>query len=186
MREIRPSGSMSGKWKRSMMELVRHRQTKEPETDRPHLNHRATSRLYRPSCRRFWVVTQLKQRVKANLPRRRSTAFPGNLSCRGRRRFRRSRSLTTVSQAGNGVDLNGENSRTKVQNLTIHSSDTYTRFSVPVIPANESVSMPKRCNRVMKSWASGSSSTWVLLCHPASESIPAPVWLSSLPLPNLR
>jgi hypothetical protein len=27
--------------------IVRHRQTKEPETDRPSLNHRATSRLYR-------------------------------------------------------------------------------------------------------------------------------------------
>jgi hypothetical protein len=46
MREIRMSGSTSGRWKRSMVELVRHRQTKEPETDRPDLNHRATSRLY--------------------------------------------------------------------------------------------------------------------------------------------
>src|SRR6476660_5294178 len=46
MREIRTSGSMSGKWKRSMVELVRHRQPKAPATDRPHLNHRATSRLY--------------------------------------------------------------------------------------------------------------------------------------------
>src|SRR6266567_3025632 len=33
-------------WKRSMAWIVRHRQTKEPETDRPSLNHRATSRLY--------------------------------------------------------------------------------------------------------------------------------------------
>jgi hypothetical protein len=29
-----------------MARLVRHRQTKEPETDMPNLNHRATSRLY--------------------------------------------------------------------------------------------------------------------------------------------
>lgn len=46
MRETRLSGLMSGKWKRSTVELVRHRQTKEPATDRLHLNHRATSRLY--------------------------------------------------------------------------------------------------------------------------------------------
>ena len=30
-----------------MAGLMRHRQTKGPETDRPRLNHRATSRLYR-------------------------------------------------------------------------------------------------------------------------------------------
>ncbi len=44
---MRLSGSMSGVWKRSMMELVRHRQTKGSETDRPHLNHRVTPRLYK-------------------------------------------------------------------------------------------------------------------------------------------
>jgi hypothetical protein len=43
MREICKSGSMSGKWKGSMVWLVRHRQTKEPVTDRLNLNHGATS-----------------------------------------------------------------------------------------------------------------------------------------------
>ena len=46
MRQIRTSGSTSGRWKRGRVQLVRHRQTKEPATDRLHLNHRATSRLY--------------------------------------------------------------------------------------------------------------------------------------------
>src|SRR5450755_2797145 len=46
MRENRTSGLMSGRWKRSMVQLVRHPQTKERDTDRLHLNHRATSRLY--------------------------------------------------------------------------------------------------------------------------------------------
>jgi hypothetical protein len=38
-----------------MAGIVRHRQTKEPDTDRPSLNHRATSRLYRsvPASRRY-------------------------------------------------------------------------------------------------------------------------------------
>ena len=46
MRAICTSGSMSGVWKRSMARLLRHRQTKGPETDRPSLHYRATSRLY--------------------------------------------------------------------------------------------------------------------------------------------
>ena len=47
VRQIRTPGSMSGRWKRGRVGLVRHRQTKEPATDRPDLNYRATSRLYR-------------------------------------------------------------------------------------------------------------------------------------------
>jgi hypothetical protein len=35
-----------------MVGLVRHRQTKGLETDRPNLNHRATSRLYFTTTRR--------------------------------------------------------------------------------------------------------------------------------------
>jgi hypothetical protein len=37
---------MRGMWKRGMASLVRHWQTKGPETDRRLLNYRATSRLY--------------------------------------------------------------------------------------------------------------------------------------------
>ena len=44
---MRLSSSTSGMWKRGMVWIVRHRQTKEPDTDRPNLNHRATSRLYK-------------------------------------------------------------------------------------------------------------------------------------------
>ena len=52
MREICTSGLTSGMWKRGMVRILRHRQPKGPETDRPSLNHRATSRLYRsPSGR---------------------------------------------------------------------------------------------------------------------------------------
>src|SRR4051794_23259389 len=36
---------MSGEWKRDTARLVRHRQTKGPETDRPNLPDRATPRL---------------------------------------------------------------------------------------------------------------------------------------------
>src|SRR5208282_1493069 len=66
MREIRLSGSTSGMWKRSMVRLVRHRQTKGPATDRPLLHHRATSRLY------DWIMalteTHLLKTLRSWLP----------------------------------------------------------------------------------------------------------------------
>src|SRR5271167_4968265 len=40
------SGSMSGMWKRGTVWIMRHRQTKGPDTDRSDLNNRVTSRLY--------------------------------------------------------------------------------------------------------------------------------------------
>jgi len=45
MREIRPSGSMRGTWKRGMAELLRDRQPKGPGTDMLDLRYRATSLL---------------------------------------------------------------------------------------------------------------------------------------------
>ena len=80
MREICTSGSMSGEWKRSMAELVRHRQTKEPETDRLRLNHRATPRLYLDE-QRAWMsrfpmqARSASERTHRHVPGRRP-AFP--------------------------------------------------------------------------------------------------------------
>jgi hypothetical protein len=46
MRENCLSGLTSGAWKRGMESLLRHRQTKGPDTDKTLLNYRATPRLY--------------------------------------------------------------------------------------------------------------------------------------------
>jgi hypothetical protein len=48
-----------------MVQLVRHRQTKGPVTDRLHLNHRATSRLYFPVSERadFYIIASLYPRI---------------------------------------------------------------------------------------------------------------------------
>ena len=88
MREICTSGSMSGEWKRSMAELVRHRQTKEPETDRLRLNHRATPRLYfydriqapggsrgTPGARTIPRAMQIRERPTARCPRASARGF---------------------------------------------------------------------------------------------------------------
>jgi hypothetical protein len=39
-------------WRRSMVQLVRHRQTKESATDRLNLNHRAAPRLHKLAIHR--------------------------------------------------------------------------------------------------------------------------------------
>src|SRR4029077_8157358 len=75
MREMSTFGLMSGMWKRSMVGLVRHPQTKGRVTDRPDLNHRATSRLYEtptyPTRRsQFGRSGRSAQRQKPNCWRR--------------------------------------------------------------------------------------------------------------------
>ena len=46
MREIRPSGSTSGRWKRGTVKSRRAPANERAGNSNGHLNHRATSRLY--------------------------------------------------------------------------------------------------------------------------------------------
>jgi hypothetical protein len=74
MRENRLSGSISGMGKRSMVWLVRHRRTKEPETDRPNLTQRVTSRLHkqvRPQNRHLLKVSADSGGKPTGVPERR-------------------------------------------------------------------------------------------------------------------
>ena len=50
--------------KRGMVRLMRHRQTKEPDSARTHLNRRATPRLH-PTTRiaSFWPISEIADRV---------------------------------------------------------------------------------------------------------------------------
>ncbi len=64
MREIRPSGSMSGKWKRSKGRYSGTGTPKGPVTRMASLNHRATSRLY---PRRTSKDRGLKVRIRRRL-----------------------------------------------------------------------------------------------------------------------
>ena len=61
VRETRTPGSMSGEWKRGRVELLRHRQTKGPGTDRLDLNHRATPRLYKNSARIYTQTNAMSE-----------------------------------------------------------------------------------------------------------------------------
>ena len=71
VREIRTHGSTGGVWRRGMVGIMRHRQTKGPDTDRPNLNHRVTSRLYT-----FGVVTPIFTMIKS------AFLFPGQATDR--------------------------------------------------------------------------------------------------------
>jgi hypothetical protein len=75
---MRLSSSTSGMWKRSTVWIMRHRQTKEPDTDRPSLNHRATSRLYKMTmtkAKRGRYTLEFKQEAARLVESGQSVAF---------------------------------------------------------------------------------------------------------------
>ena len=61
------SGSMSGRWRRGMVQLMGHRQTKGPVTVRQHLNYRATSRLhsFHLKCSKQKIISQGRAESRA-------------------------------------------------------------------------------------------------------------------------
>ena len=63
------SGSMSGRWRRGMVQLMGHRQTKGPVTVRQHLNYRATSRLhsFHLQCSKQKIIIQGVHRIEARI-----------------------------------------------------------------------------------------------------------------------
>jgi len=73
-----------------MAELVRHRQTKGPETDRLHLNHRATPRLYQ-LCGCFFRQSRARSAFQRS---ERVLAGPGSIV-----------ELGSLVDRGTGVDV---------------------------------------------------------------------------------
>ena len=69
MREIRTSGSMSGEWKRGMVGYSGTGRRKGRQHARPHLNHRATPRLYSPPSVLFKWAPKTRSRSQPRPPR---------------------------------------------------------------------------------------------------------------------
>jgi hypothetical protein len=81
---MRLSSSTSGMWKRGMAWIMRHRQTKGPETDRPNLNHRATASAASSMC---WPDVQTRMSMNARPTQTHLPMFPaGGFWGEGKRR----------------------------------------------------------------------------------------------------